>query len=68
MIKMLKSDNAENEERQIARLKKEIERLTNELQKSEQNLEKFKNKKSSVEVVGIANEPEVAVTAEVLDE
>jgi hypothetical protein len=43
-IKILKSDDAENEERQIARMKKEIEFLTIDLQVHEERLQKIKQK------------------------
>jgi len=44
MMKILKSDNIETEERQIARLKKEITHLTEDLQVREMILEQLKNK------------------------
>jgi len=66
MIKMLKSDTAESQERQIARIKKEIETLTNDLQMREAKLEKLKNKDSPVNVVGILTEDEIPNTAEVV--
>ena len=56
LIKILKSDRTEMEERQIARLKKEIETLTYELQMRELTLEKLKNKESPVNVVAVASE------------
>jgi hypothetical protein len=56
LIKILKSDRTEMEERQIARLKKEIETLTDELQMRELTLEKLKNKDSTVNVVAVASE------------
>lgn len=43
-IKILKSDDAESEERQIARMKKEIEFLTIDLQEHEERLQKIKQK------------------------
>lgn len=44
MVKILRSDDAESEERQIARIKKEIEFLTVDLQIKEDNLRKLKQK------------------------
>jgi hypothetical protein len=41
MVKILKSDNIETEERQIARLKKEITLLTEDLQLREMTLEQL---------------------------
>ena len=43
-MKILKSDNIETEERQIARLKKEITLLTEDLQFREITLEQLRNK------------------------
>ena len=43
-IKILKSDYAESEERQIARMKKELEFLTVDLQIHEDRLQKIKQK------------------------
>ena len=43
-IKILKSDDAETEERQIARMKKELEFLTVDLQIHEERLLKIKQK------------------------
>ncbi len=43
-IKILKSDDAESEERQIARMKKEIEFLTIDLQVHEERLQKIRQK------------------------
>ncbi len=43
-IKILKSDDAEAEERQIARMKKELELLTIDLQIHEERLLKIKQK------------------------
>ena len=42
MIKILKSDSLETEERQVERLKKEIVFLTEDLQTREKNLERLK--------------------------
>jgi len=44
MVKILKSDNIETEERQIARLKKEITHLTADLQLREITLKQLRNK------------------------
>ncbi|HLN46349.1 MAG TPA: hypothetical protein VK209_11645 [Candidatus Sulfotelmatobacter sp.] len=44
MVKILKSDEAENEERQIARMKKEIEFLTIDLQIHEERLLQIRQK------------------------
>ena len=44
MMKILKSDNIETEERQIARLKKEITLLTEDLQFREITLEQLRNR------------------------
>jgi hypothetical protein len=43
-IKILKSDDAESEERQIARMKKELEFLTVDLQIHEERLQKIRQK------------------------
>jgi hypothetical protein len=43
-IKILKSDDAESEERQIARMKKEIEFLTIDIQVHEERLQKIRQK------------------------
>jgi len=44
MVKILKSDNIETEERQIARLKKEITHLTEDLQLREMTLDQLRSK------------------------
>ena len=44
MMKILKSDNIETEERQITRLKKEITHLTEDLHLREMILEQLRNK------------------------
>ena len=44
MMKILKSDNIETEERKIARLKKEITLLTEDLQFREITLEQLRNR------------------------
>jgi hypothetical protein len=44
LIKILKSDDVESEERQIARMKKEIEFLTIDLQVREEKLQKMRQK------------------------
>ncbi len=43
-IKILKSDDAESEERQVARMKKELEFLTIDLQVHEERLQKMRQK------------------------
>jgi len=63
MIKMLKSEGVEMEERQIARLRKEIETLTYELQMREDALARLKNKDSPVKIVAAPREPEILETA-----
>jgi hypothetical protein len=45
MAKILFSDNEETEQKQIARIKKEIEFLTEDLQLREEKIEKVRNKK-----------------------
>ena len=44
MVKILKSDNVEAEERQIERIKEEIEFLTIDLQIKEDKLQRIKRK------------------------
>jgi hypothetical protein len=44
MVKMLKSNDAEAEERQISRIKKEIEFLSFDLQGREEKLQRIKQK------------------------
>lgn len=44
MVKILKSNEAESEERQIARMKKEIEFLTIDLQIHEERLQRIRQK------------------------
>ncbi len=63
MIKMLKSEGVEMEERQIARIRKEIETLTYELQMREDALARLKNKDSQVKIAAAPREPEILVTA-----
>jgi hypothetical protein len=43
-IKILKSDDAESEARQVARMKKELEFLTIDLQVHEERLQKMRQK------------------------
>jgi hypothetical protein len=43
-VRILKSDDVENEERQVARMKKEIEFLTIDLQVHEERLQKMRQK------------------------
>jgi len=45
LVKILMSDEAESEERQIARIRKEIEFLTIDLQIKEEKLRNIKQKK-----------------------
>ncbi len=44
MVKILKSDNAETEQRRITKIKKEIEFLTEDLQQRETILVKLRNR------------------------
>ncbi len=44
IVRILKSDDAETEERQIARMKKEIEFLTIDLQVHEDRLQRIRQK------------------------
>ena len=44
LVKILKSDDFETEQRQIARIKKEIDYLTEDLQIREEKAMKLKNK------------------------
>ncbi len=44
IVRILKSDDAETEERQIARMKKEIEFLTIDLQVHEERLQRIRQK------------------------